>query len=78
MEVLNDQKPMVSISLLTYRQKDYVRQYLEGILCQKTDFSIEVVVGDDASDDGTQDILKEYGERYPQIFHMILREKILE
>ena len=66
---------MVSVSLLTYQQKDYVKQCLDGILSQQVDFPIEVIVGDDASKDGTQDILREYGEKYPHIFQMILREK---
>lgn len=66
---------MLTIGLITYNHAKYVKQALDGIIMQKTDFKYEVVVGDDASDDGTQEILKQYSEMYPDIFHLILREK---
>ena len=64
---------MVSVTLLTYNHADYVRQTLEGIVKQKTNFKFEVIVGDDCSKDSTQEILREYGEKYPDIFNMVLR-----
>ena len=64
---------MVSVTLLTYNHADYVRQTLEGIVKQKTNFKFEVIVGDDCSKDNTQEILKEYWEKYPDIFNMVLR-----
>ncbi|KAF5074569.1 Glycosyl transferase family 2 [anaerobic digester metagenome] len=38
---------------------------------QKTDFEIEVLIHDDASTDGTIDIIKEYQSRYPEIIKPI-------
>jgi glycosyltransferase involved in cell wall biosynthesis len=35
---------------------------------QKTDFAFEVVIHDDASNDGTKEIIEEYSMRYPQLF----------
>lgn len=73
-KVKND-KVILSIGMLTYNQAKYVRQTLDGIVMQKVDFRYEVIVGDDCSTDGTQDILREYAERYPGIFKLVLREK---
>jgi glycosyltransferase involved in cell wall biosynthesis len=41
-------------------------------LAQETDFSFEVIVRDDASTDGTQDILLRYADTYPHIIKLVL------
>ena len=70
-------KPDVSVVLLTYNHEKYIRECLEGILKQKTSFEVEVLIGDDCSSDGTQDVLREYDNSYPGRFRMILRENNL-
>lgn len=65
----------VSVIVLTYNHSDYIRQALDSILMQKTDFNYEILVGDDASSDGTQEILKEYKERFPDKFRLTLRKE---
>lgn len=67
----------VSVIVITYNHSQYIKQCLDSILMQKTGFRFEVLVGDDASSDGTQDILRDYAQRYPGIFQMILREENL-
>jgi len=66
---------MVSIGLLTYNHAVYIKKALDGILMQKVNFKYEVVVGDDASTDGTAEILREYAKKYPELFRLILRKK---
>lgn len=70
-------KPKLSVILITYNHAKYVRKALDGILMQKTDFDYEIVVGDDCSADGTQDILREYSMKNPGKFRLLLREKNL-
>ena len=70
-----EEKVMVSVYCRTYNHLNYIRDALEGILSQKTDFMYEVIVFDDASTDGTSDIVREYGERYPQIIRAIIAEE---
>lgn len=50
----------LNVLLITYKQEDYIRQTLESILMQKTDFLFNIVVADDCSPDSTLDIIKEY------------------
>ena len=50
----------VSVICITYNQAEYIRDALEGILMQRTSFAYEILVHDDASTDGTVEILKEY------------------
>lgn len=66
---------MVSVYCLAYNHAKYIRQTLEGFVNQKTNFRYEVIVHDDASKDGTQNIIKEYAEKYPEIFVPILQKE---
>ncbi len=67
--------PVVSIFNWTYNHKDYVRKSLESILSQKTTFPVEIIIHDDASNDGTKEIILEYQNKYPQLFRNILHEE---
>ena len=58
---------IVSISCISYNQKQFIRTCIENILAQKTTFSIELVIHDDASTDGTKEIIEEYRNQYPDI-----------
>ena len=64
---------MVSISCIAYNQEKYIRETLEGFVKQKTNFPFEVLIHDDASTDGTADIIREYAEKYPEIIKPILQ-----
>jgi glycosyltransferase involved in cell wall biosynthesis len=71
---MNASNPMVSVALMSYNQKDYIRQAMECILAQKCSYTFEVVVGDDGSTDGTRDIALEYQEKYPGIVRVLPKE----
>ena len=53
-------KYKLSVRLMTYMHESFVNQAMDGIMMQKTDFKIEVVVGDDFSTDRTLEIIKSY------------------
>ena len=63
--------PLVSIVCNTFNHVDYIRQCLDGFLMQETNFSIEILVHDDASSDGTAEIVREYEARYPGLIKPI-------
>lgn len=62
---------MVTVCTLAFNHGDYLSDCLEGILDQRCDFRVEVIVHDDASTDGTAEVLKEYQSRYPSIVRVI-------
>lgn len=65
-QMKKDEEVIVSVICLTYNHQDYIRQTLDGFLAQKTTFSYEVLVHDDASTDDTAMIVKEYEKKYPE------------
>lgn len=67
--------PLVSISCITYNHAPYIRQCLDGFLMQKTNFKFEVLIHDDASIDGTEEIIREYEAKYPDIIKALYEEE---
>ena len=68
-----DTKPVVSICCITYNHGKYIRDAIEGFLMQETTFPVEILIHDDASTDGTAEIVKEYAAGYPQLVKAILQ-----
>lgn len=63
---------MVSVSIITYNQIDFIRKAIDSALKQEVSFNYEIIIGDDSSTDGTREVLKEYKEKYPDKIHLIL------
>ena len=61
----------ISVYCLVYNHAAYIRQALDGFISQKTNFKFKVIVHDDASTDGSQEIIKQYAARYPDIIFPI-------
>ncbi|HET60263.1 MAG TPA: glycosyltransferase [Chloroflexi bacterium] len=68
-------KPLVTISCITYNHASYIHDALEGFLMQKTTFPIEILIHDDASTDGTADIVRDYEKKYPKLILPIYQSK---
>lgn len=66
--------PLVSILSFTYNQEDYVAQALDSFISQKTDFSFEVIINDDASTDNTQAIIRNFQTKYPDIIKPVFQK----
>ncbi len=73
--VMPMEKPMLSIYIPTYNHEKYIARALDSVLMQKTQYSYEVLVGEDVSLDGTRTILQEYEAKFPGKFTMFYREK---
>jgi glycosyltransferase involved in cell wall biosynthesis len=52
--------PKTSVLLITYNHENFIRQALDSVLMQRTDFDIEVLIADDFSQDSTLAIAREY------------------
>lgn len=60
-------KVVVSVCCLTYNHSKFIKECLDGILMQQCSFEFEILIHDDASTDGTRDIIEGYQKKYPDI-----------
>ncbi len=64
-------EPVVSVICPAYNHGNFIEDAIKGFIAQKTDFPFEVIIHDDASTDGTQEVIKRYAEQYPQLIRPI-------
>ncbi len=50
--------PTVSVCMITYNQEQFISQAIKGVLIQKTNFPIELIISKDCSTDNTRIISK--------------------
>ncbi len=67
--------PLVTIITITYNHADLIGRALESFVAQKTDFPFQVLVADDCSTDGAQEVIRAYAAKYPDIIKPIMRKK---
>ena len=65
-------EPLVSIICATYQHEQFINDAINGFLGQKTVFPFEILIRDDASTDGTQEIIQCYAKRYRGIVIPVL------
>lgn len=62
-----DTLPLVSTRTMTFNHENYIVECIEGLLMQKTNFPVQLLIHDDASTDNTSKIIQEYANKYPNI-----------
>lgn len=66
------ENPFISVIVLCYNQEDTVNRTLNSILNQKTKYSFEIIIGEDASpNDNTYAVCEKYASEYPQIIKLM-------
>ncbi len=68
-------KPDITIAILSHNHKQTVDSCIQSVLRQKTAYTYNILLFDDASTDGTTEILKKYYYDYPSIIKLFLFEK---
>ncbi len=53
--------------MITFNQRHYIGKAIKGVISQKVSFPIQLVICDDASTDGTPEIIRQWKEKYPDI-----------
>ena len=66
--------PLVSVCMTTYNHEKFISQAIESVLCQRTTFGVEVVIGEDCSTDNTLAICRQYEAQYPDRVRVIASE----
>jgi glycosyltransferase involved in cell wall biosynthesis len=68
-------RPKVSVAMITYNHERFVAQAVESVLMQRASFDYELVIGEDASDDATPDIVQRYQQTHPGIIRLVTSER---
>lgn len=76
-KIIGKNLPSVSTIIISYNQVNYIKQALESAIAQEGIFKHKILVSDDCSTDGTQDIIKEYAINYPDLITIISPKKHL-
>lgn len=73
-------KPLLSICIPTYNRCECLKKSIESIISQKEflDGSVEIVISDNVSSDGTQQLGIEYANRYENIYYHRNKENIMD
>lgn len=73
---MEQKKIDVSILCICYNQSKYIREAIDSFLSQETKgLNIEIIINDDCSTDGTQKILYEYENKYPNQIKVIYHDE---
>lgn len=67
--------PKVSVCIISYNHSRYIKECLESVVTQQTNFDFEIIIGDDCSTDNTREIINDYASRYPGIIKPVLYEE---
>ena len=63
--------PKVSVSMLAHNVVKFIADAIESVLHQTRDFEIELVIGEDCSDDNTREICDAYAAKYPDVIRVL-------
>lgn len=61
----------MSVATIAYNVQDYIAEAIESVINQKTNFKIEMVIGEDCSTDKTKEIILNYQNKYPDIIQVL-------
>lgn len=68
-------EPSVSVICAAYNHVEFIEDAIKGFIAQKTDFPFEVIIHDDASTDGTQEVISRYANEYPELIKPIYQKE---
>lgn len=57
---------MVSVSMITYKHEAFIKQAIEGVLMQETNFEFDLIIADDCSPDNTESIVRAIIASHPR------------
>lgn len=71
-KIKNDTRPLsVTVYMTSYNHEKYLDKAIRGVLMQKTDFPVSIVIHDDASTDGSAQIIRRYAADNPNIIAIL-------
>lgn len=66
---------LLSVCMITYNHEEFIAQAIDGVIMQKVNFLIELVIGEDCGTDRTREICIRYRDKYPDIIRLNFPDK---
>ncbi len=67
--------PQVSVICLCFNHRNFIEEAIESVLSQ-TYSNLQIILIDDASTDGSKELVQEFSKRYPQIETLLLPDNL--
>jgi glycosyltransferase involved in cell wall biosynthesis len=67
-------RPVISVCVVTFNQRAFIGQCLRSILAQEVDADVRIMVGDDASHDGTSELVAAIASERPGCIRHFIRQ----
>lgn len=68
-------QPICTCLLLTYNHANFLKEAIESVINQKCEYPYIISIWDDASTDGSSDIIRKYAEKYPDLIEAHIADK---
>lgn len=68
-------KCVCTVLLISYNHVQYIKKAIESVLEQKTRYGYKIYIFDDASSDGTCEIIEDYAKKYPDIISAFISKE---
>lgn len=65
---------MVTVLLVTYNHRPFIESALDSVLAQRAEFPVEILISEDASTDGTRDVVIDCARKHPERVRLLLSE----
>lgn len=67
--------PLVSVLMLAYNHADYIEQAVASVIAQEAPFEIELLIGEDGSQDATRAVCEGLIDRFPETVRLIVADR---
>jgi glycosyltransferase involved in cell wall biosynthesis len=64
-------RPSVAVLMIAYNHEKYIREAIEGVLMQRGEFDLRLVIGEDCGSDKTREICERYAAGNPAVIHLL-------
>ena len=67
--------PILTVYMLSYNHEKYLDMAISSVIMQETSFKFNLIIHDDASTDGSREIIARYKKKFPDMINVIYQKE---